>query len=78
MSRLATIMQAFHSASAIASSARLLRRIMATESALLVPFIQSEEFCELPPLVFCLRCVTIGVLRRFAAPQVLKNEHRRA
>lgn len=46
--KLATQMRAFHNVTVVASSARLLRSIMTTESAIVMPFIQSPAFCELP------------------------------
>jgi hypothetical protein len=42
-------MRAFEDTAALASSARLLQRVMATESLLLLPFIEGQEFCTKTP-----------------------------
>jgi hypothetical protein len=46
VNRLAAQIQSFDDTPALASSVRLLRRIMSTEAPLLLSFVESQHFCE--------------------------------
>ena len=75
--RLATLMPAFEDTTALASSARLLQRVMATESVSLLPFIESKEFCA--PVIsrplkatHCFQVPCCGIFLRNSPPSCVK------